>query len=252
MNRTTVERLNRLNLEFYSLRSAEFSRTRGAPWGGWGRVVEAALAGRSGERLSVVDVGCGNGRFATYLHERAPAFDYVGVDSSAELLEIASRSLELLPGVDHELLDLDLTHELPSARLCDRAFDLIVAFGLLHHIPGSTTRRDLLSDLRRLLSPTGVIALGFWQFADHERFRRRLIHWADYNRRTDHPVDLDQLEPGDHLLAWGDDPPALRYCHHADPAEVASLQEAAGLSPSETYTADGAPGTLNLYTLFRA
>ena len=79
--------------------------------------------------------------------------------------------------------------------------------------------------------------------------RARTTGWDAFNETTDDPVDVAQLEPGDHLLAWGAGADAVRYCHWAGPAEVARLIESAGLAAPELYEADGENGRLNLYAL---
>lgn len=250
MNSVTVRRLNLINAEFYNEQAGDFGRTRSRPWPGWRRVVESLEAPES-RPLSVLDVGCGNARLVLALAERFERFDYVGIDSSEPLLEQARARIESLEGVNGRLTAIDLVDELPSERLADRRFDLVAAFGLFHHLPGFSLRRRLLIDLAALLRPSGLIAAGFWQFGAHERFRRRFVDWQSFNEGASDPVDLDQLEPGDHLLAWGERGGAIRYCHWADPAEVERLLAAAGLTADELYQADGAGAALNLYALVR-
>ena len=110
--------------------------------------------------------------------------------------------------------DADERHEY---RRCDvlepslfvprsRRFDLIVAFGLLHHIPSLAARSRLLGRCARALGPRGVLALSFWQFADDARFQRKIIPWADFNRTADVAIDESELEPGDFLMRWGSKP----------------------------------------------
>ncbi len=253
MNRDTVERLNRLNREFYTERAGEFDRARDRPWQGWERVVETIAPTASGRRLSVLDAGCGNGRFASFLHDRLGGFDYVGVDASPELLELARSRLAQLPGVHGQCLEADLIRETP-ASVGGRRFDLVAAFGLLHHVPSLRLRARLLRDLVGLAAPEGLVAVAFWQFAVHDRFRRRMVAWESFNRATSDPVDLGQLEEGDFLLAWGDDAGddlgAVRYCHWSGPDEIGVLIESSGAEGFELYSGR-AGDRFNLYALIR-
>ncbi len=249
MNRTTIEHLNRINREFYDQHARSFSQTRARPWRGWDRVTSALPPSA---RLSVLDVGCGNGRLATALTGDFDRINYLGLDSSAPLLDDADRRLGALDGVDARFLETDFVSELPGALLGDRRFDLVAAFGVFHHLPSRKLRLALTIELARRLEPGGLLALGFWQFGAHERFRRRFVDWETYNRDATEPVDLEQLEIGDHLLSWGDGGRAVRYCHWAAPEEVRELLGAAGLAEHELYEADGANGRLNLYALIRA
>lgn len=229
MNSRTVERLNRLNREFYSDRAGEFDRARELPWQGWKRVVDTIRPAVARGRLSVLDAGCGNGRFATYLHECVGGFDYVGVDSSRELLESARERVAPLKGVTCRLLEADLTHRLASAVVEAGSFDLVVAFGLLHHVPSLGLRSGVLADLVGLTTAGGLLSVAFWQFAEYDRFRRRFVDWDSFNRdHPNDPVDLAQLEDGDFLLAWGGDREAVRYCHWSGPPEIETLIAASG------------------------
>jgi 2-polyprenyl-3-methyl-5-hydroxy-6-metoxy-1,4-benzoquinol methylase len=62
VNDATRERLNTINREFYRVTAHDFDETRGQPWPGWKRVLPYLKL-----PLSVLDVGCGNGRFGVFL-----------------------------------------------------------------------------------------------------------------------------------------------------------------------------------------
>jgi hypothetical protein len=110
-------------------------------------------------------------------------------------------------------------------------------------------RRSLLDSLERRLAPDGLMVMTFWQFAGHERFRRRFMDWEEYNRSASEPIDAAALEPGDYLLRWEET--GCRYCHYAEPSEAAKLVESVDLEVVESFSADGAGGNLNLYYLLR-
>ncbi len=250
MNRQTVDRLNRVNREFYSEHAAEWDQVRDRPWQGWERVVEEVRPAAARGPLSVLDVGCGNGRFASYLNEQLGEFDYTGIDSSARLVELARSRIEPLSGVVSRLVEVDLSVRSLGESVGGRSFDLVVAFGLLHHVPSLTLRSRLVADLVEVTAPTGLLVVAFWQFAEFDRFRRRLVDWESFNRTHGDPIDLDQLEAGDYLLAWGDDRRAVRYCHWSGPAEIRELIASAGAASSELYS--GREGDrFNLYALIR-
>ena len=175
--------------------------------------------------------------------------DYTGVDSSAQLIEIVRSNLADREGGRTELIVSDLVFDSLDEHLGDRTFDLVTLFGLLHHVPSLSRRRSLLESLEQRLAPDGMMALTFWQFADHERFRRRFVGWEEYNRSASEPVDPATLEPGDHLLRWEET--GCRYCHYAAPDEAAELVGSLNLEVVESFRADGAGGDLNLYYLLR-
>ncbi|MGB3563178.1 MAG: class I SAM-dependent methyltransferase [Thermoanaerobaculia bacterium] len=255
MDPNTVSTLTRLNTGFYDRFAESFSRTRQAPWPGWARVLETWRRLRStspaGEAASILDLGCGNGRFGLWLGEELEQpHDYTGVDSSARLVDIVRSTLPSRAGVRGELVVADLVSDDLDEHLGDRSFDLLTLFGLLHHVPAFERRRALLEDLQKRLAPDGLMAMTFWQFADHERFRRRFVDWEKYNREASEPVDPTDLEAEDYLLRWGETD-GCRYCHFADPSEAARLVGALDLEIVETFRSDGDGGDLNLYYLLR-
>jgi SAM-dependent methyltransferase len=254
MDPITVSALARLNTGFYDRFAESFSRTRQTPWPGWARVLETWRQLRStspaDEAPSILDLGCGNGRFGVWLGEVSDdPHDYTGVDSSARLIEMVPSTLADREGGRTELVVADLVFDDLDEHLGQRFFDLITLFGLLHHVPSFARRRSLLESLKQRLAPDGLMALTFWQFADHERFRRRVMDWEEYNRSASEPIDPANLEPGDYLLRWEET--ACRYCHYADPSEAAKLVESLNLEVVESFRADGAGSNLNLYYLLR-
>jgi SAM-dependent methyltransferase len=92
----------------------------------------------------VLDVGCGDGRLTAELHAR----QLTAADVSAEALR---RARTRLP--DARLIELEPDAPLP---LADSSFDFVLCAETLEHV------RDvqlLLSEIRRVLAPGGVLAL---------------------------------------------------------------------------------------------
>ncbi len=217
--------------------------------------------------LRVLDVGCGNARLAAFLDERlgATASDpdrsrlayvgvaYVGVDANAALLEAARARLPARMAGTVELTQQDfLADPEAGSALPTGPFDLVAVFGVLHHVPGRETRLALLEAARARLAPGGLLALAAWQFADRPRFRRRRVPWSALPPLLGAPLDPTRLEPGDHLLRFGDDPnKPPRYCHQLSDAELDSLPDALGLALVDDFRDDGAEGDLNRYLVLR-
>lgn len=232
MNEAIITRLNELNREFYRVTAASFDRSRSQPWPGWDPLVSRLRA-----PLRVLDVGCGNGRFGRFLFDRLGAsVCYHGVDNSPALLD---RARDELAGLDVRLLEGDIiTQPLP-----DRDYDLVVLFGVIHHVPGAQQRQNLLRTLATRVALGGLLAFAAWRFWEYERFRRRITPW---------PADLvDAVEPHDYLLDWQRDVQALRYCHYVDDAEHEVLIRATGLAHLMTYRADGHTDDANCYSILK-
>ncbi|MFO0691489.1 MAG: class I SAM-dependent methyltransferase [Myxococcota bacterium] len=269
MNARTRDQLLELNRIFYEAHAEAFDRSRGArPWPGWQRLA-ARLAGLSSETPappalplppspprdlgSVLDIGCGNGRFACFLHEAGFRFRYTGVDANAALLEAARRQLAVGPAAEARLIRHDfLAGGAPGAGLPAGPFELIVLMGVLHHVPGAEGRLALLRAATARLARGGLLALAIWQFADDPREARKRVAFASAGRVLGHSIDESQLEPGDALLRFGADPTAPpRYCHAVTAAELESWPDALGLEPVDDYEDDGPHGRSNRYAVLR-
>lgn len=201
----------------------------------------------------MLDVGCGNGRFAAFLARRGRPFRYLGIDASPALLERARERRFPVGTASYQcadFLETPLDECLPP-----RSFSLVALFGVLHHVPGREQRLRLLRALAARLRPAGLLALTSWQFEAFRRFRDRLLAWEDFNRSARDPIDLSQLEPGDHLLPWGEpgapSGPALRFCHFTDDTEMADLLAETSLECVAVFSADGKEGNLNRYFTLR-
>ena len=238
MKPETAAVLSSINERFYASTTAlEFSRSRRAPWGGWERVVH-----RLPRAPSVLDVGCGDGRFAAYLAKHRLEVSYLGLDASQPLLDMAQeRALGPWARFKHGDFLADPLGLLGS-------FDLIGTFGVLHHVAGQENRTRLLKWLGSQLAPGGCLALTVWRFDRDPAFERRVLPWRDYNQRTPRPVPAADLEAGDVLLRWGVGD-GLRYCHFPQEAELENLFRATGLRVAERYMADGRGERLNEYFL---
>lgn len=233
--------LAEINRRFYGQYADEYSQTRGRPSRGWERIVGRVRAARP----SVLDVGCGNGRLGRYLAATlGRPFDYVGVDASTELLAIARTEL----GSDARLVEHDFLAAPPEQMLPDGAGDahaLVALFNVLHHVPGRDRRRALVQAAAARTAPGGVFAFSIWQFADRPRFDVRIVPWTDASAPA---VEPSELEPGDHLLRWGDT--TVRYCHAMSEQEAGELAALPGVSLVDRYDADGRSGDLNRYVVF--
>ncbi len=235
MSPETVLALNEINRRFYRTSAEAFSASRDHPWLGWERIVGEL----PGPPRSVLDVGCGNGRFGVYLAAwLGGEFAYLGVDASAELLALARQQADLPRDttlVQHDLVVDPSFQALPTGR-----HPLVAAFGLLHHVPSFDLRRELLGALADRLEPGGRLAISIWRFGAFERFQDKRVPFEP-------PLDTADLEPGDALLSFGTEPGVVRYCHFLDEEEIDRLVAAAALPCLDRFSADGREGALNEY-----
>lgn len=233
MDEQTIARLNAINRDFYATTASDFDQTRGRAWPGWQR-----LAPRLNAPLSVLDVGCGNGRFGVFLAETLTgAISYHGIDNNADLLAYARTALSEHAQVSATLTEHDAILGAPPTA----TYDLVVLFGVIHHVPGRDHRQQMLAQLAQRVRAGGHLCFAAWRFYEYDRFRKRLVDWDD----------TLTVDAHDYLLDWRRGARALRYCHYVDDAEHEALVAATGLQEVERYRADGADDRMNLYSVLQ-
>jgi tRNA (uracil-5-)-methyltransferase TRM9 len=232
MQPEVAQRLLALNATFYQAQAQSFAETRRRPQPGVAAVLKSI-----DPSASLLDIGCGHGVVAHQLALQGHAGGYTGIDASPHLLELARQAVHQ-PGF--AFCTADLAQPSWSDGLAP-AFSMILAFAVLHHLPGEALRRRVVSDLSRLLDEAGKVEVSVWNFLDLDRLRRRVIPWDRLG------LAASDVDPGDYLLDWRQGGSGLRYVHHFTPAELAALAESAGLTTSAERYSDGENGRLGLY-----
>lgn len=105
------------------------------------------ILGRWAPGRAALDFGCGTGRSTRFL--KGLGFDALGVDLAPAMLALAR---ERDPTGDYHLVGEDGPIEFPGA-----SFDLVLAAFTFDNVPGPETKVRLLTTLRRLLRPAGVL-----------------------------------------------------------------------------------------------
>ncbi len=102
------------------------------------------------------------------------------------------------------------------------AYDFVLAFAVLHHLPGEQTVIQVLQQIHRLLAPGGKFIFSVWQFLNSPRLRKRIQDWSEIGLST------SQVEQGDYLLDWRQGGHGLRYVHHFTADELEKLASRCG------------------------
>lgn len=235
MNINIIRHLNQLNKTFYAQTAESFSQSRDHAWEGWEKLLPYLQM-----PLSILDVGCGNGRFGIFLHEKlGDRIQYHGIDNAPTLLDFAREVFEQRD-LAFTLEQRDIVENPPD----EETYDLVAIFGVLHHIPGYENRHDFVRQINQRVKQGGLLVFTSWRFYEQSRFKERIVAWPD---------DIE-VEANDYLLDWRrgtSETPALRYCHYIDDAEHQSLVLATGLTEISSYRADGRSGDLNAYSILR-
>jgi cyclopropane-fatty-acyl-phospholipid synthase len=101
--------------------------------------------------MKVLDIGCGWGGMALYLH-RTCGVDVLGVTLSEEQLKIAQQRAKDAGVADH------VRFELIDYRDVEGPFDRIVSVGMFEHV-GTAHFREFFAKCHDLLTPQGVMLL---------------------------------------------------------------------------------------------
>lgn len=248
MEEATAQRLLALNREFYATVAESFDATRAGLPIGWQQLKPYLPHSAAATALQVLDVGCGNGRFARALAQWHVPCTYLGVDGDARLLALATENTAALPGVTSHFQQVDFTRAgwAATVGLASHSFDLVVCLAALHHVPGYALRRQVVQELANLLAPAGVLIFSHWQFLTSERFVRKQIAWQTIG------LQAQAVEAGDALLPWRQGHYAVRYVHQIDEAEMRRLATDTGLAVTTMFYADGKEGNLNLYAILKS
>ena len=196
----------------YNLIAGSFSSTREVVW----RDTEFLLkqAGiKKGDR--VLDLGCGNGRYCEVLMDT----EYVGIDNSEKLIEIANQKYPFAKFITAPVFDIPFP---------DNYFDKVICIAVLHHIPSLKLRIKTLQEIKRVLKPGGILVLTAWNL-----WQRQTLWKALFNQGLLKLIGLSKLDFKDIFVPWKDGRGniiAKRYFHLFTKKEIRTLAKKTGFS----------------------
>jgi ubiquinone/menaquinone biosynthesis C-methylase UbiE len=129
----------------------------------------------NGKAATVLEIGCGQGMGAKIIHDLFSPKKYVGIDLDAKMIR---RARQKGSGLPHTTFMEGDASNLPFP---DESFDLVVDFGIVHHIPNW---RDALTEVHRTLKEGGEflyeeLSIETWGRGIGRPLRRVLEHPYD-------------------------------------------------------------------------
>jgi len=188
----------------YNLIATDYSASRPSSW------KELSIFSdliKDGDR--VLDLGCGNGRLIELFAGKS--IDYLGVDNSENLLNVAKKRYPNNNFLLADALNLPLT---------DNSFDAIFSIAVLHHIPSRNLRIKFLKEAKRVLKPGGILVLTVWNLLRLKTLPL-LVRYSLLKT-----MGLSKLEYGDVLVPWANK--TKRYYHYFTKKEMTGLAKEAG------------------------
>jgi len=244
MDSLVINKLTQLNRDFYQQVAQPFSDSRQQAWEGWQQLADQGFFEIWQNRpIRVLDVGCGNGRFGLFLSSvlKRENIEYWGVDQNACLLEKAETALKAAE-VPHVLSVADVISDSKFLEsLPEQSFDLIVLFGVLHHVPSSQLRSQLFSRIQTLLTLTGKYVFATWRFLDNQKLKTKIVEPILVG------LSANDLEKNDFIIDWQRQTSAYRYCHYYTETEVTKLLQETHLKLKSSFLADGRDHQTNQY-----
>jgi 2-polyprenyl-3-methyl-5-hydroxy-6-metoxy-1,4-benzoquinol methylase len=145
---------------------------------------------------SLLDVGCGDGRFLAEMQKRLPGRRYCGIDISSAAIDWARR---MAPGISFKAGDI-------TAGDIDERFDVVTLLDVIEHIP----QAELVQFIRAAsasLRPGGSMVLT----VPHTNMRPDSRHYQHFNQRTldsllgaefigRHFIHFDRMNPAMQIL----------------------------------------------------
>lgn len=231
MTTDTILKLSQINLDFYNRIGPLWNQNSGYFWLGWLKLLPFLRSIKKPNNvLRVLDLGAGNCRFLNFLlTELDFEIEYLGIDFSQEMLNkkelLTTKKLKKIKTLELDLLKVDLKEFLITNRLTT-SFDLIIAFGLFHHIPSYKLRQKIFLNIKSLLAPQSKFIFTTWNFLEVPRLKKRIAWGKDL--KDDYALQIfglkrEEMEDGDYLLDWIKKDLGYRYAHFFQQQEIDRL-----------------------------
>jgi len=186
--------LDKTVLDYNSI-ADKYSRVREKDWREFNFLFDKYLLSND----KVLDLGCGNGRF--YQSFKNKGVDYLGIDVSSKLIEIAKSNH---PEGKFEVSSVE--------SILSDSFDKVYSIAVLHHIPSREFRLNFLKEIKRVLKGNGYLVLTVWNLKEKMK-KRSFFDWF-------------RLDKGDVFLPWYGSRDTYFHCFNLE--ELIQLVSEAG------------------------
>ena len=154
MTQDTAKKLLKINQDGYRAISEEFSQTRVALWQDL-QPFNSFIK----DDMSVLDVGCGNGRlFELFVNKN---IKFTGIDLNPKFIELAKEKYASDPRKP-QFFEGDILALSENGQIANQRFDAVFGVAVLHHIPHPQLQMAALRQMTLFLKPGGYLFLTNW------------------------------------------------------------------------------------------
>jgi ubiquinone/menaquinone biosynthesis C-methylase UbiE len=143
-----------------------------------------------GRTDTVLEIGCGQGEGAEIIQNLFQPREYVGIDLDAKMVGRARRREKGLSNARF------LQGDAAKLPLTEKSFDLVVDFGIIHHVPNW---RDALTEIQRILKTDGEfffeeLPVETWERGIGKPLKKLLTHpYDEMFRQSEFVTELERL-----------------------------------------------------------
>ena len=225
--------IDQLNQDFYAAIAKDFHATRQHPWPGFRNTLQWIKP--SG---TVLDIGCGNGRFLQFLLDHSFEGHYTGIDTNSVLLSHTP---------SYPKSNYKTTGWKDWIQQNTENFDTIIVFGVLHHI---SSFDDLLDLLDYYYHHSNTIILSRWNCIMNTSLMERRLDLESKEGKDLlklYQLETEIWEPMEFLLDWKRGENAYRYVRYWTDQEIQQAVSKRGLAIIQTWIDDGKSSMENTY-----
>jgi len=240
MNSKTINEIINLDTKFYKSVSVEFSRTRHIPWPGWNQLLPYLK--EKGKCASILDLGCGNGRFLKYICQVLPSDDmsYLGIDNNEKLINISIKNFSNIK--KFKLVNSNIITDVKNIK---GKYTIVVAFGITHHIPSLKQRKLWFKHISTLIENSGYFIFTKWNIDKDIRSIKL--------KKEIPSISIKDLEIGDYFYNWKNKN-IYRYVHiysKKETNEIFKILKKSNMILIKSFDSDGKTSVLNTYYIFK-
>jgi ubiquinone/menaquinone biosynthesis C-methylase UbiE len=211
MNEKYAQKLLKENIETYGEIAEHFDQTRQ-----WIPPEHEKLRKYIHSGDSVLDLGCGNGRFYETV-KKVKNTSYTGIDASQKLVEIARKNYPQASFQKASGLDLPFD---------EGSFDKVFVIATFHHIPSQKLRHKFLKEARKVLKKDGMLLVTVWNL-----WQKKYLPLI-FNFTIKKILGKTKLDFKDILKPWGKGE-QKRYYHAFTRGELRKNLKKNGFNPTK-------------------